>query len=66
MLVVSLVSQSYQSWDDVVKTQPQAVLPSLLPRPDALSPECRARRAGGQMSSARESSPPLLCDQDLR
>lgn len=52
--VVSLVSQPDQSWDDVVKTQPEALLLPLLPGPDALSPGCRAKRAGGRMSRAGE------------
>lgn len=49
----------------MLKTLPEAVLLSLLPRPDALSPECSGRRAVGQKSSAGESSPSLPCDQHL-
>ncbi len=45
--VVPLVSRPDQSWDDVLKTQPEAFLLPLLPRPDALSPGCRAKGLGG-------------------
>lgn len=45
--MVSLVSQPDQSWDDVVKTQPEALPLPLLPRPDALSRGYRAKRALG-------------------
>lgn len=61
-LVVSLVSQPNQSRDDVVKTQPEALLLTLLHEPDALSLGCTAKSAGGQMSGDGEVSPAPIFD----
>lgn len=57
--------QPHRSWGDVAKTQPEALLLPLLPGPGAPSPGCRAKSAGGQMSSAGGGSPPLGCDKNL-
>lgn len=55
--VVSLVSQPDQSRDDVVKTQPEALLLPLLLGPDALSPGCRAKKGwGADVDSWRKQS----------